>query len=78
MMGSEQRRLNGLFGLKAASDAQEVVRAEGLREEYEPHPPCVELLLSPASPSPSKSVLSYAESWCRDDRDSVERDRKED
>lgn len=61
-MGSEQRRLNSGFVLKTASDAQEEVVALGSREEDEPHSVCVELVLSPASPSPSGSVLSYAES----------------
>lgn len=62
MMGSEQRRLKAGFGSKSASAGQmEAVRL-GLREEDDPISPCVELALSPASPSPSGSVLSYAES----------------
>lgn len=61
-MGSEQRRLNSGFVLNDASDAQEEVVVLGLREEEELHSPCVELTLSPVSPSPSGSVLSYAES----------------
>lgn len=57
-MGSEQRRLNSGFVVKTASDVQEEVVALGLREDDEPHSPCAELVLSPASPSPSGSVLS--------------------
>lgn len=58
MMGSEQRRFNGALGLKATSDTQEELVVQGLREEEEPEHPCVELVLSPTSPSPSGSVLS--------------------
>lgn len=55
-MGSEQRRLYSGFML--ASEAQEELVKLGLSEEDEPHSLCVELVLSPASPSPSGSVLS--------------------
>lgn len=63
-MGSEQRRLNAGFVLKTASAGQEEVVKLGLGEEDDPLSPCVELTLSlsPVSPSPSGSVLSYAES----------------
>lgn len=65
MMGSEQRRLNGCFVLKVTSagqEAEEEAQRLGLREEKEPLPPRVEQVLSTVSPSPSGSVLSYAES----------------
>lgn len=62
MIGSEQRRLYSGFVLKTASDVQEEVVVLGLREEDDPHSLFLELVLSPASPSPSGSVLSYAES----------------
>lgn len=61
-MGSEQRRLNWGGALKTASVSQEEAVVLGLREGDEPQPPCAEPVLSPASPSPSGSVLSYAES----------------
>lgn len=72
-MGSEQRRLKGALLSNAASDCQDVVVMLGLRDEYEddePRPPSVDLLFSPASPSPSGSVLSYAESWWTEERES--------
>lgn len=63
MMGSEQRRSNAGFVLKVASTCQEdEQKLGGLREEDDPPSPCVKLALSPPSPSPSGSVLSYAES----------------
>ena len=64
-MGSEQRRSRAEFVWKAASDCKDEVVMLGLREEYEedePRSPCVDPTFSPASPSPSGSVLSYAES----------------
>lgn len=72
MMGSEQRRVTAGFVLNSASADQEEVVKLGLREEDEPLSKCVELVLSPASPSPSGSVLSYAESWCWEDSESAE------
>ncbi len=57
-MGSEQRRLNSGFVLNTASVGQEEAGKLGLREEDEPLSSCVKLALSPASPSPSGSVLS--------------------
>lgn len=56
-MGSEQRRLYTGFEMEIVPDGQEEVKL-GLREGNEPHPSCMELVLSPASPSPSGSVLS--------------------
>ena len=62
MMGSEQRRLNTGFVLRIVSDGQDEVVMLGVREEDEPHSLSTQPVLSPASPSPSGSVLSYAES----------------
>lgn len=61
MMGSEQRRLMVVFVFRVTSDCHEEVVMLGLREEHEEEEPrsvFVELLFSPASPSPSGSVLS--------------------
>lgn len=62
MMGSEQRRLKGALVSKVESADQVEEVKLGLSEEEELLSPRLELAVSPASPSPSGSVLSYAES----------------
>lgn len=59
-MGSEQRRLTGFVLKIASADQEDLLQLGGVREDDEPPRPCDELALS--APSPSGSVLSYAES----------------